>query len=239
MAANNGVYIPESMQKNVFIHFHIDYVDFEEDTEDGKGTTHVFMMAGFQRRTLDLPTESFDIKGHLKSSLKLIENDFNKILDCPKPCGKQFKKSTTDDNYLTVHPWNAYTSIIIDSEAERDFTTNVFMFPLIPAPASDISSVYTALKRSQMISTWLGGDDFKTVISLDLDLYTRAYNHVHCRTDLRDKFIICLGELHTIFAHLRAIRSFIEHLGIDDGWLEADVYGPNTIRQIEEICVCA
>ncbi|ESO84058.1 hypothetical protein LOTGIDRAFT_155372 [Lottia gigantea] len=61
---------------------------------------------------------------------------------------------TTDDNYLTVHPWNAYNSIITNSEAERDFTTNVFMFPLIPAPASDISSVYTALKRSQTISTW-------------------------------------------------------------------------------------
>ncbi|ESP03457.1 hypothetical protein LOTGIDRAFT_171396 [Lottia gigantea] len=110
----------------------------------------------------------------------------------------------------------------------------LFWIPQLQAstPASDISSVYTALKRSQMISTWVGGDDSKTVISLDLDLYTRAYNLVHCRTDLRDKFIIHLGELHTIFAHLRAMGSFIENSGIDVSWLEADVYGPNTIRQI-------
>ena len=80
-------------------------------------------------------------------------------------------------------------SILCDSLDERLFRSKSFMFPLIPAPASDPSSIYTALKMTQMISTWVMDDDTRTVISLDLDLYLRAYQLVQSRDDLRNKFI--------------------------------------------------
>ena len=44
---------PSGMKKGRFIQFHIDNVDFEEDTPDGNGTTHVLMMAAFQRKFPD------------------------------------------------------------------------------------------------------------------------------------------------------------------------------------------
>ena len=41
-----------------------------------------------------------------------------------------------------------------------------------------------------------------------------------------------MGELHIVFAHVRAIGRFLENTGIDDLWLRSDLIGPNIIRQV-------
>ena len=38
---------------------------------------------------------------------------------------------------------------------------------------------------------------------------------------MQGRFLLCLGELHGVFAHARAIGNFIDSSGISDGWLEA------------------
>ena len=43
---------------------------------------------------------------------------------------------------LKIRSYGAYNSILYDSLDERLFRSKSFMFPLIPAPASDSSSVY-------------------------------------------------------------------------------------------------
>ena len=43
-----------------------------------------------------------------------------------------------------------------------------------------------------------------------------------------------VGELHIVMAQLRAIGSYIENSGLDHCWIEADLYGPSTVRQIIE-----
>ena len=50
---------------------------------------------------------------------------------------------------------------------------------------------------------------------------------------MRNKYILCLGELHAVFAHIRAIGNLINSSGIEDAWLEA-VWNDNecVIRQI-------
>ena len=137
-----------------------------------------------------------------------------------------------DENInLKIRSYGTYNSILCDSLDERLFRSKSFMFPLIPALASDPSSIYTALKWTQMISTWVMGDDTRTVISLDLDLYSRAYQLVQSRDDLRNKFILRLGDLHIVFAQLRAIGSYIES-ALNDTWIEADIYGSCTVKQI-------
>ena len=50
MASNENVYVPPNFVKNVSPVFHIDSIDWLEDTPDGKNTSH-FLIAGiFQRR---------------------------------------------------------------------------------------------------------------------------------------------------------------------------------------------
>ena len=57
--------------------------------------------------------------------------------------------------------------------------TNDFKTLLIPGPASDYSSIYTALMKAQGISVWTCGAGSKSVISLDLDIYEKSYLLVH------------------------------------------------------------
>ena len=68
---------------------------------------------------------------------------------------------------------------------------------------------------SQGISVHTVGDGERTVVTMDLDLYERAYLLTNSRSDMRDKFTLRLGEIHIIFAHLQAIGTFIDQSGIE------------------------
>jgi hypothetical protein len=50
--------------------------------------------------------------------------------------------------------------------------------------------------------------------------------------DLRNKYVLCLGELHSVFAYLRAIGTYVGCSGIDDIWIHANLFGENTCRQV-------
>ena len=76
---------------------------------------------------------------------------------------------------------------------------------------------------------------WKTIIVLDLDLYARAYKLVNSRSDLRDRYVLCLGELHIVFAEIRAIGTFINSSGIDDAWMAAEWFNSESLlRQVRE-----
>jgi len=63
-------------------------------------------------------------------------------------------------------------------------------------------------------------------------LYEKAIQLLDARSKLKDEIVLRLGELHTVIASLRALGTSIENSGIDDAWIEADVYGSSTVRQI-------
>ena len=47
---NNNVYIPTNLKKNTLVQFHLDNIDFTEDTKDGRGTTHALNLVVFQQK---------------------------------------------------------------------------------------------------------------------------------------------------------------------------------------------
>ena len=51
------------------------------------------------------------------------------------------------------------------------------------------------------------------------------------RNDLQH-LILRPGELHIVMAQLRTIGAFIENSGIDLCWIESEIYGPATVKQI-------
>ena len=51
------------------------------------------------------------------------------------------------------------------------------------------------------------------------------------RNDLQN-LILRPGELHIVVAQLRTIGAFIEDGGLDMRWIEAEIYGPATVKQI-------
>ena len=76
--------------------------------------------------------------------------------------------------------------------------------------------------RARGITALSCGEGSKTIISLDLDLYERYYQLVNSSPHLRNQFILRLGELHALFAHVRAIGNFIASSGMEDAWVEAE-----------------
>ena len=75
------------------------------------------------------------------------------------------------------------------------------------------------------------GHQRSTVITLDLQLYEKAQK-LMSRSDMKGKFVLRMGELHTVFAALHALGKYVEASGIDQAWVESGMYSPTTVRQI-------
>ena len=145
----------------------------------------------------------------------------------------QLSRSTLANvDSLKLPTYSGYNSELMKSNLTGIDVANIMMFPLIPGPASSYSAIYTSLMLAQNITTHVAYGSKKTIIALDLDLYDRALQLRNSRDDLRDKFILRLGELHIVFAQCRAIGRFIENTGIDDAWIRSEVIGPNTVKQV-------
>ncbi len=103
--------------------------------------------------------------------------------------------------------------------------------PLLPEVAHEWPTLLTVIVRACKLKELVIGNDHPTVISLDMALYEKALQLVDSRPDLKSTVFLRLGELHVVMAALRALGASIENSG-DDAWIEADVYGPATTRQI-------
>ena len=84
MEKNNNNFIPVDMVKGVLPCFHLDNIDFSEDTADGKHTTHILQLSVFQKRTRDSSQFILDVN-QKNLSLKLKSNSFNELLPYSKP----------------------------------------------------------------------------------------------------------------------------------------------------------
>ena len=141
----------------------------------------------------------------------------------------------TEENQLENEPtkstdvpvWSGYNSMISDVMP----VTRVGAPPLVAAPAHEWQTLLTVLMQAQNIKAKVVGPTRKTVISLDMGLYQPAKKLQMSRQDL-NHLILRPGELHIVMAQLRAIGAFIENSGLDLCWLESDLYGPATVKQI-------
>ena len=127
----------------------------------------------------------------------------------------------------TIPVWSAFNSLI---SSPMD-VTKVGMPPLLPSPAHEWPTLLTILMQAQNISTSIVGPGRKTVISLDMGLYQPAKKLQMARNDLQH-LILRPGELHVVMAQFLTIGAFIEDSGLDLCWIEADIYGPGTVKQI-------
>ena len=112
--------------------------------------------------------------------------------------------------------FSATDSLICNADSTRQ---NVYLTPLNSGPANSDRALYTALIRAHNISTtWDSDDTTKTVISLNLDFYEKCCLLVRTKNALKDNLIFCFGELHALFAHVRAIDASINSSGLEKSW---------------------
>ena len=90
----------------------------------------------------------------------------------------------------------------------------------------------TVILQASQLKSLVTGEEHPTVITLEMALYKKAVQLLDSRDDLKRTVLPRLGELHTVMAALRTLGTSIENSGIDDAWIEADVYGSATTRHI-------
>lgn len=139
------------------------------------------------------------------------------------------ENSATPTTLLNIPTWSGYNSLV----NRVNPVTRIGAPPLLASPAHEWQTLLTILKQAQNIKTAVVGSSKKTVISLDMALYQPAKQLHMSRDDLKH-IILRPGELHIVMAELRTIGSYIEDSGIDLSWIEADLYGPATVKQILE-----
>ena len=58
---------------------------------------------------------------------------------------------------------------------------------------------------------------------------------VHSDLEMRKQYILCLWELHAVFAHIRAIGTYITSSGLDSVWISANWFVSECLaRQVTE-----
>ena len=127
-----------------------------------------------------------------------------------------------------ISTWTAFNSFMAKKPQETNH--GAIAPPLRSSPTSP-QALYTAICLAQKINACVMGTGRKTVITLDLDLYERAVK-IRATTGNKETWILQLGELHIMFALLKALGKYIEGSGIDDIWIESGLYGPAVTRQI-------
>lgn len=154
------------------------------------------------------------------------------------PSEEQTEETERDENIMLnqqvahfaltkVPVWSGYNSLIHSGMP----LTRISSPPLVAAPAHEWNTLLTILMQEQSITTKVVGPERKTVISLDMGLYQPAKKLQMARNDL-NHLILRPGELHIVMAQLRTIGAFIDNSGIDLCWIESELYGPATVKQI-------
>ena len=102
------------------------------------------------------------------------------------------------------------------------------------SPAHECQTLLTLIKQAEEINKVVVGPNKKVVVTLDMALYERAKKLRMLLQDCKEKWVLHIGEFHTVLCALRAIGAAVEGSGINDAWVTADIYGPVTPRKILE-----
>ena len=252
MKEQDGVYIPATIKAGKRLHFAIDNLDFKNDTPDGRNEFHGTTTVVFQKDIYPESTSTFFIdrskyKGeesvrcvktfqkHKPVPIKERFPQFSNNLKCSEM--EIFKKrdymwaicQVLEEPIKGLLPtWSAYNSLVTNSQK----ITTCQGIPLYPASPTDWSSLYTSLKIVQGINVSVTNSR-KTIVTLDLQLYSKCMQ-MRDDKDIFDNFIFRLGELHVVFAMLKVLGKMINGSGIERLFIESNIYGETTLKQILE-----
>eukprot|EP00794_Sanderia_malayensis_P013484 gene13484-14881_t len=103
--------------------------------------------------------------------------------------------------------------------------------PILRTSPTSSETLLMALKLAMNINAVVVGTNRKTIITLDQDLYERAVK-IRSSEKINDNIVLRMGELHVVFAMLKALGRYIEGSGLEQIWIEKGLYGPSSVRQI-------
>lgn len=121
--------------------------------------------------------------------------------------------------------------LLLSQSSDSPTRTNAEVIsPLFKTSPTDYGTLYTVLRLAQGISATVIDPQIKTLITLDLDLYSRALKIQQLVGDTN--WILRAGALHIAFAALHAFGKTLDGSGLDTCAIESGAYTSAALRMI-------
>lgn len=141
-------------------------------------------------------------------------------------------QQSSESSNQQIPLWAAFKSLTSSPPKAVD---SIHALPLINAPPQDWQTLVTSLvglhKLNQMV---VGDNDAQPVcVWLDMDLYKRAFKLAFLQPDnYAGKWILFPGQFHIAICALRCLGRTVEGSGLEEIWVEAEMYGTAVVSQI-------
>jgi hypothetical protein len=126
-----------------------------------------------------------------------------------------------------VPVWSAYNSILCSQTTEGHKPIDkVHALPLINTPAHEWSTLITALVQLYRLNANPNIQNGRqpALVWLDMDLYKRVRKIPFLDPQFSGRIIESPGPFHTVLCALRCLGVTLESSGLDQAWVEADLY---------------
>ena len=151
--------------------------------------------------------------------------------DCFTQTSEQFsavqKAQATDIDFFISRTsqkptpsWTMYNDKASTFNLEK---TTVGYLPIIQAPASDLDTLNTVVKRVLHISKSMNQQH--VILTVDEALYPKLLELKWSVDEYKDILIPCLGGLYIVMNFLRVIGQHMADSGLSDLWIECGVLG--------------
>lgn len=171
------------------------------------------------RRLEDDAPENSESENRQNHSEQALEGASEEVID-----------DSEDKQKQNIPLWAAYNSLVHEEDERVD---NVFPLPIMNSVAHEWSTLITGLENLSKLNKTVRGEDAPPVsVWMDMDLYKRALKLPFLDDSFKDKWIIHPGQFHIVLCALRCLGQTIEGSGLDQVWVEADIFSNVTVNQI-------
>lgn len=108
--------------------------------------------------------------------------------------------------------------------------TKVGYMPIIQAPAHEMDTLNTVVKKCMHVTAALG--QRYTIITVDQALYCKLVELKWAVPEYQEKLVVQLGGLHISMCFLKTIGDHMKGSGLVDSWVESGLLGPNAAENV-------
>lgn len=242
------------------VHAAIDNFDTNENTLDGKGTTHSMAMVVYQTFQQDRPVSDVEIPRLSDRSVTAEEGGTDtsdvKYFQKPPKRPEPVVDVNTDDFLIDTENSHTHEAVISDLtwalcraylagidnipawSGYNSFTTSrsipvtsIKYLPFINAPPSDVSTIFTSLEQLVRLAEKVGQNHI--IVTADLAIYSKAIEMLWTKPpSLEGKVTMRLGGMHHTMAFLASIGKLFADGGLLSLLTDSDLYSEATARQM-------
>lgn len=249
-----GAVVPPNLVSRRFVHFSADNIDINDATLDGKNTFHATQIAVWQRgpehdnllksiepskRTTLIVPEAMEaiIPSHIA------EGTTEPHL--PEVQAEWFDNSINNSNTATIKAAATDMAFMLERQHEEPRPTwtsfnqkhshvdpeqsIVGYLPIIQAPAHDIDTLNTVVKRILHITASV--QQKHAVVTVDQALFPALMELKWANPKYKDVLIPQLGGLHVSMNFLKILGQHTQDVGLAEVWIESGLMGPNSTEK--------